>query len=180
MQKIWDNEIFSKLNAGNPNNLKCSQYRNDAIQLKNFLILKLPPFSVTYTVKEKGGNFKHKKFFSWVASSVYWLSFRNLKNLDIFVQPRKKHLKLEKICSFFFNEKTINSPQSDNLLSCKVFYPDIILNLIHIALLHENAIRGNSGIRIKNRVRNSELFTLIKPSIEMSKRWNSTINMMQT
>ena len=91
--------------------------------------------------------------------------------MDIFVQPRKKHLKLEKICSFFFNEKTINSPQSDNLLSCKVFYPDIILNLIHIALLHENAIRGNSGIRIKNRVRNSELFTSIS-SHDQNKHWN--------
>ena len=44
--------------------LKCSQYKNDAIQLKNFLILKLPPFSVTYTAKEKGGNFEHKKFFN--------------------------------------------------------------------------------------------------------------------
>ena len=38
--------------------LKCSQYKNDAIQLKNFLILKLPPFSVTYKAKEKRRQFQ--------------------------------------------------------------------------------------------------------------------------
>ena len=38
--------------------LKHSQYKNDAIQFKNFLILKLPPFSVTYTAKEKRRQFQ--------------------------------------------------------------------------------------------------------------------------
>ena len=60
--------------------LKCSQSRNDAIQFKNFLILKLPPFSVTYTAK--GGNFKPKKFFNWVASFLYWLCFRLYCNTE--------------------------------------------------------------------------------------------------
>ena len=44
--------------------LKCSQYKNDAIQLKNFLILKLPPFSVTYTVKEKKAAISNLRIFS--------------------------------------------------------------------------------------------------------------------
>ena len=51
--------------------VKYSQYKNDATQLKNFLILKFPPFSVTYMAKEKGGNFKHQKFLNWVASFLY-------------------------------------------------------------------------------------------------------------
>ena len=37
--------------------LKYSQYKNDAIQLKNFIILKLPPFAVTNTTKEKRQQF---------------------------------------------------------------------------------------------------------------------------
>ena len=44
--------------------LKCSQYKNDAIQLKNFLILKLPPFSVTYTAKEKKTAISNLRSFS--------------------------------------------------------------------------------------------------------------------
>ena len=62
---------------------KCSQYKNDAIQLKNFLILKLPTFPVTYTVKEKGGNLKPEKFFNWAASFLYWLCFRKFKMCDL-------------------------------------------------------------------------------------------------
>ena len=37
--------------------LKCSQYKNDAIQFQNFLILKLPPFSVTYMMEGKKRQF---------------------------------------------------------------------------------------------------------------------------
>ena len=63
--------------------LKCSQYRNGTIQLKNFLILKLPPFSVTYTVEERGGNFKPLKFFNWKASFLYWLCFKKFHDSGV-------------------------------------------------------------------------------------------------
>ena len=76
---IWKN-VPSKLSRQNMNSidwksfttpetlckpplLKCSQYKNDAIQLKNLLISKLPPFSVTYTVKEKRRQFQNKEVF---------------------------------------------------------------------------------------------------------------------
>ena len=77
--------------------VKCSQYKNDAIQLKNVLILKLRrlSFSVTYMVKEKGGNFKAKKFFNWVASFLYWLCFRfdfaAMQNLSNFKNNLKRY-----------------------------------------------------------------------------------------
>ena len=50
-KNIWKQKIDSQL--------KCSQYKSDAIQLKDFMILKLPPFSVTYTVKEKRRRFQN-------------------------------------------------------------------------------------------------------------------------
>ena len=56
--------------------LKHSQYKNDAIQFKNFLGLRLPPFFFPVYVTEKGGNFKIKKFFNWIASFLYWLHFK--------------------------------------------------------------------------------------------------------
>ena len=49
---------YKYLRMVNSIKLKRSQYKNDAIQLKDFLILKLPPFSVTYTVKEKKRQFQ--------------------------------------------------------------------------------------------------------------------------
>ena len=42
----------------------CSQYKDEAIQLKNFLILNLPPFFVTYIVKEKKAAISNLKSFS--------------------------------------------------------------------------------------------------------------------
>ena len=67
--RLWLSLVYGcqtcrKLNAHrlqypSNNSLKCSQYKkNDAIQLKNFVILKLPPFFVTYTVKEKRRQFQ--------------------------------------------------------------------------------------------------------------------------
>ena len=44
--------------------LKHSQYKNDATQLKSFLVLKLPPFYLQCVGDVKGGNFKIKKFFN--------------------------------------------------------------------------------------------------------------------
>ena len=49
--------MYPKSNT-NDDTLKCSQYKNDAIQLKNLIILKLPPFTATYTVKEKRRQFQ--------------------------------------------------------------------------------------------------------------------------
>ena len=49
---------YKYLRMVNSIKLKRSQYKNDAIQLKDFLILKLPPFSVTYTEKEKERQFQ--------------------------------------------------------------------------------------------------------------------------
>ena len=60
--------------------LKCSQYKNDAIQLKNFLILKLPPFSVTYSVKEKRRQFQTLEVFQLsIVVLLNWLWFTNSK-----------------------------------------------------------------------------------------------------
>ena len=58
--------------------LKHSQYNNDATHLKNFLVLKLPPFYLHCVGDVKGGNFKIKKFFNWIASLLYWLHFKNI------------------------------------------------------------------------------------------------------
>ena len=58
------------------NLLKHSQYKNEATQWKNFLGLKIAAyFNFTVQVTEKGGNFKIKKFFNWIASFLYWLHF---------------------------------------------------------------------------------------------------------
>ena len=59
--------------------LKQTQCKKNASQLKNFLVLKLPPFFLHCVwVTEKGGNFKIKKFFNRIASFLYWLYFNTL------------------------------------------------------------------------------------------------------
>ena len=43
--------------------LKHSQYKNDAIQLRNFLGLKLPPFFLHRVSDEKRRQFQNQEFF---------------------------------------------------------------------------------------------------------------------
>ena len=47
--------------------------------LKNVLVLNLPPISRAVQMKEKGGNFKTRKFFNYPESFLYCL-YSNLKN----------------------------------------------------------------------------------------------------
>ena len=45
-----------------------SQNKNNASQLKKLLVFEIAAFSRHLQVRKKGGNFKTKKFFNWVAS----------------------------------------------------------------------------------------------------------------
>ena len=49
-----------------------STLNNDATQLKNLLILELPPFYLTYRVNKKGGTFKIHKFFQLSRVVLYF------------------------------------------------------------------------------------------------------------
>ena len=64
MNVIEDFSIFISQNNLNTtmHPLKHSQYKNDAIQFKNFLGLKLLPFFFPVQGTEKGGNFKKRSF----------------------------------------------------------------------------------------------------------------------
>ena len=40
--------------------------------MKNLLVLNLPPYPLTYTMREKGGYFKTRKFFYYSESFLYF------------------------------------------------------------------------------------------------------------
>ena len=62
--------------------LEYCRYKNDASQLKNFCVWNCRLFPSPTRLGKKGGNFKAKKFFNWLAS-LYWLYFSSCKNLWI-------------------------------------------------------------------------------------------------
>ena len=41
--------------------LELRQYKNDGIAERNLFVLKMPPFSLTYTVRQKGRQFQNKQ-----------------------------------------------------------------------------------------------------------------------
>ena len=45
------------------NELELKQCKNDLVESKTFPVLKLPRFFITYTIREKRGNFKTRDFF---------------------------------------------------------------------------------------------------------------------
>ena len=57
--------------------LEQRQYKNDSIQSKVIPTLNLPRFSTTYTVREKGGNFKIGVIFDWMESFLFCLCSRS-------------------------------------------------------------------------------------------------------
>ena len=69
-QKIWSSRTILIFYV-------CSRvktiFKNDSGQLKNFIVLNLPPFSLSYTVREKGGKFKTRKFVNYPESLLYCL-----------------------------------------------------------------------------------------------------------
>ena len=67
-EKSWTLPVFWSMST-----LEQRQYKNDSIQSKVIPTLNLPQFFTTYTMREKGVNFKIGIIFDWMESFLFCL-----------------------------------------------------------------------------------------------------------
>ena len=69
--------------------LEPRQFKNNLTMFESKLILKLPPFSLTYTVREKGGNFKMSllsnivRLFLNCLGSNAWIASKQARHVEV-------------------------------------------------------------------------------------------------